>query len=69
MNLSPTETIEIACRVVAANADAWKISDGYHEVWIGKSQITDFIEDQRSCGKFVSSIFVPVWLARDKGLI
>jgi hypothetical protein len=69
MNIGPTETVEIACEVVRTSGDAWMISDGTCEVWINKRQISSFAESHGLVGKWVSSIFIPAWLAREKGLI
>ena len=68
MRSSPTETIEIACEVRRQTDKAWLIFDGTQEVWIAKSQISDQCEAPGLFGKQVTSIFVPVWLATEKGL-
>ena len=58
--------IEIACEVRGETERALRIYDGKQEVWIAKSQITDQGEDDD--GR-ITSIFVPEWLALEKGLI
>lgn len=65
----PTETIEIACQVKRETDKAWLIYDGAREVWIAKSQISDYVTESGLFGPKVSSIFMPVWLAQEKGLI
>ena len=69
MRDSPTETIEIACEVRRETDKAWLVFDGVQEVWIAKSQISDYTEDTGLFGTKVCSIFIPVWLATEKGLI
>lgn len=69
MRDSPTETIEIACEIKRETDKAWLVFDGVREVWIARSQISDQCEEQGMFGTKVTSIFIPVWLARDKGLI
>lgn len=69
MRLSPTETIEIACQVRRETDKAWLVFDGVREVWIARSQISDYVEDVGLFGKKVVSIFIPLWLATEKGLV
>lgn len=69
MRVSPTETIEIACEVRRQTDKAWLVYDGAREVWIAKSQITDHVEERGLISMKVTSIFIPVWLATEKGLI
>lgn len=60
--------VEIAVVVKAVTDKAILINDGKIDVWIPKSQITDYAGsddlDQR-----VTSIFVLEWLAIEKGLV
>lgn len=67
--MSASEQIEITCEVRRETDKAWLVFDGVQEVWIARSQITDYTEDAGLLGRKISSIFVPVWLAADKGLI
>lgn len=67
MNL--TEQIEIACEVRRETDKAWLIFDGTREVWIARSQISDYTTSAGLFGAKVASIFVPVWLAEEKGLV
>lgn len=67
--MSPTEIIEIACEVRRETDKAWLIYDGTREVWIAKSQIKDHIEEAGLFGQKITGIFIPVWLATEKGLI
>ena len=69
MRVSPTETIEIACEVRRQTDKAWLVYDGAREVWISKSQITDSVEEPGLFAKKITSIFIPMWLATEKGLI
>lgn len=69
MRANPTETVEIACEVRRCTDKAWLIYDGAREVWIAKSQISDYVEQQGLFGKKITSVFIPVWLAQEKGLI
>jgi len=57
--------IEIAVEVRGETDKALKVFDGKVEVWIPKSNISDECEDK---GRIVS-IFIPEWLALEKGLI
>lgn len=57
--------IEIACEVRRETPLAKLIFDGTREVWIPKSKIRDECEDK---GKVIS-IFIPEWLATEKGLV
>lgn len=69
MRASPQETVEIACEVRRETEKAWLVFDGTREVWIARSQISDYVEQPGLFGKQVSSIFIPLWLATEKGLI
>ncbi|MBP7572586.1 MAG: hypothetical protein KA777_01280 [Rhodoferax sp.] len=69
MRASPTEVVEIACEVKRQTDKAWLVFDGVREVWIATSQISDQTDEQGRFGTKVTSIFVPLWLAREKGLI
>lgn len=61
-----TKDIEIAVEVRGETDKALRVYDGKHEVWIPKSQISDQSEDRN--GK-IETIFIPEWLASEKGLI
>lgn len=69
MRMNPTETIEIACEVLRETDKAWLIYDGAREVWIVRSQISDYMQENGLFGRKVTSIFIPVWLATEKGLV
>jgi hypothetical protein len=58
--------VEIECEVRAESDKAMLIYDGKREAWIPKSQITDHSDD--ADGR-TTSIFIPEWLAKEKGLI
>lgn len=57
--------IEIHCAIHHETDEAMLICDGDKEVWIPKVFITDECEEK---GRIIS-IFIPEWLALDKGLI
>lgn len=57
--------IEIAVEVRARTEKALFVSDGKSECWIPRSQISDYSGDENS----PETIFIPEWLAEDKGLI
>lgn len=57
--------VEIAVDVMLRRDKAWLVNDGKYEVWIPVSMIDDYCEEKGE----VSSIFIPEWLAKDKGLI
>lgn len=59
--------VEIEVRVVQETDMAYLFDyGGKEQVWIPKSQITDSCED--SDGK-LTSIFIPEWLAVEKGMV
>jgi hypothetical protein len=59
------DDIEVAVEVRRETDRALLVYDGKVEVWIPKSQISDQSETN---GK-IESIFIPEWLATDKGLL
>ena len=62
--------IEIACEVRASTEKALLIFDGKNQVWIPKSQITDYTDGpDDGPGTGTTSIFISEWLAGEKGLI
>jgi len=61
--------IEIAVEVKRETTAAYLVNDGRVDVWIPKSQISDYTEERGLFGPKITSIFVPEWLAKDKGLI
>ena len=64
--MSKSQDIEIAVKVLGETALAYRVDfGGKVPVWIPKSQISDECEDK---GKLVS-IFIPEWLATEKGMI
>ena len=54
------ETVEITCETRAKTKMARQIHDGKTTVWIPESQIEDEGDD---------SVFIPRWLAEEKGLV
>lgn len=69
MRASPTETVEIPCEVRRHTDKALLVYDGAREVWIARSQMLDQVEEQGLIDKRITSIFLPLWLAREKGVI
>lgn len=59
------QEVEIACEIKRETEKAFLIFDGKEEVWLPKSQITDQCES----GGQIVSVFIPEWLAMEKGLI
>ena len=57
--------VEIECEVRAITEKAILICDGKREVWIAKSMVSDECEENGA----TISIFIPEWLAYDKGLL
>lgn len=57
--------IEVAIEVKARTDKALLVSDGDNEVWIPRSQISDYSGDENS----PETIFIPEWLANESGLI
>lgn len=60
-----SDTIEVEVELRGGTDKAIKVSNGKIEAWIPRSQITDECEDK---GRLIS-IFIPTWLAHEKGLI
>lgn len=61
--------VEIACVVKRVTEKAILINHGaLEEVWIPKSQITDFAPDG-DLGYKTTSIFISEWLATEKGIL
>lgn len=59
-------TVEINVSVHARTDKAFLVDNGNgHRVWVPRSQISDHTGDDES----PESIFVPTWLAYEKGLI
>lgn len=63
--MSAGKDIEIDIVVRGETDLALKVSDGSKEVWVPKSKISDQGEE----GGRITSIFIPEWLALEKGLI
>lgn len=59
------EDIEIAVQVLQETEKACLVYEGTKKVWISRSVINGYTEDR---GRIVS-VFIPDWLAEQKGLI
>lgn len=57
--------IELAVEIIGETDQALRVYDGNVTAWIPKSQITDTCEVN---GK-IETIFIPEWIANDKGLL
>lgn len=57
--------IEIAIEVIGRTPDALRVTDGKVKEWIPRSQISDYCGEEES----PETIFIPEWLAEEKGLI
>lgn len=65
-----TKPIEIECEVRAVTRDAIQIHDGKREAWIPKSQVEDWSDGPDDApGWGTTSVFIPEWLAAERGLI
>lgn len=63
-----SKEVEIECEIRAVTEKAVQIYDGKNTVWLPKSQITDW-SGSENLDSNVESIFVPLWLATERGLI
>jgi hypothetical protein len=62
--------IEIDVEVRRVTASAILIHDGKREAWIPKSQVSDWTDGPDDApGTGTTSIFIPEWLATEKGLV
>lgn len=63
-------SVELEVEVRLVTRDAIKIHDGKREAWIPKSQVSDWTDGPDDApGIGTTSIFVPEWLACEKGLV
>ena len=60
------QEIEISGEVKAETIKAYLWFDGKTEAWVPKSQISDLCEERD--GR-ITSIFIPEWLAVEKGFL
>ena len=67
-NLMIDETFEVECCVLRRTEKAIlvEIEDLDEEIWIPKSQIDEWDESKKN--NEISSIFIPLWLAKEKRL-
>lgn len=65
-----SKPVEIECEVRSVTRDAILIFDGKREAWIPKSQVDDWCDGPDDApGHGTTSIFIPEWLATEKGLV
>ena len=57
--------VEIACQVKHETDRAYLVDTGDGEHWIPKSQVSDYCADKDGV---INSVFIPDWLAEEKGL-
>ncbi len=57
--------VEIACEIRGETALAYRVYDGKVTEWVPKSQITDYCEESN----VITSVFIPEWLALEKGFL
>lgn len=68
--MSKTSTIEIAVEVRVVRALAIQVFDGKRTVWLPISQIEDWTGGPDAApGVGTTTVFIPEWLALEKGLI
>ena len=61
---------EIECTVKRVTDHAIYINDGKRDAWIPKSMVSDWCDGpDEAPGYGTTSIFIPEWLALEKGLI
>lgn len=60
--------IEISCEIKAITPKAFLVYDGKVEEWVPCSMIDDYCKDGES-NLTITSIFIPEWLAEEKGFI
>jgi hypothetical protein len=66
-NSSPNRDVEIAVVVKRSTERAILVNHGVREeVWVPKSQINDFVGDDIDTAE---SIWIPEWLATEKGMV
>jgi hypothetical protein len=64
------EDVEIEVQVKAVSLSAIKVFDGKREAWLPKSQISDYTDGpEDGPGIGTTSVFIPEWLAIEKGLV
>ena len=69
------EMVEIDCTVVQETKAAYLIlvaAPGRKnpiQEWIPKSQVDDYCADTVNGKEVINSVFIPVWLATEKGLV
>ncbi len=60
------DDVEIDVSVCARTPNAIQVYDGNKKTWIPRSQISDYTGDSMDNAE---SIFIPEWMAIEKGLI
>lgn len=60
-----SKDVEIEVEVRATTDKALQVFNGKTTAWVPKSQISDECEE----GGKITSIFIPQWLAEEKGLV
>lgn len=60
--------VEIEVEVRAVTEKALQVFDGKTTCWLPKSQISDYCGSEELDSK-VTAVFIPQWLAEEKGLV
>jgi hypothetical protein len=61
-------TVELEVQVFAKTAQALRVATEKGQAWVPRSQITDWSPGQADL-EDATSIFIPQWLAEEKGLV
>lgn len=67
-HMSKSTEVELEVTVKVVTDKALLINDGKIDVWLPKSQISDW-SGSEELDRNVTSVFVPEWLAIEKGLV
>lgn len=65
-NRTPVQMVEVSVVIKRETEKAYLVNHGVsEEVWIPKSQIDDYTEENGA----ITSVFIPEWLAEEKGMV
>ncbi len=68
----PQVEINVEVKVETPKAYLVKVEDcpgGEKEEWVPKSQVSDYCEEFKNGKEIITSLFIPEWLALEKGFI
>jgi len=69
--MNATEQVEIDCTIKHEthegheNMGAYLVDNGDVEEWVPKRMVSDYCEEHGA----ITSIFIPLWMAEEKGLV